>query len=361
MKEIPFLSVLLNGEEVGKLVLTSDGNCAFEYESAFLNNGFSLAPFYLPLEKKVFLAKPNPFQGNFGVFSDSLPDGWGNLLLDRYLKKQSIRSSQINQIQRLALIGKDGRGALEYQPSILMKEEFRYVDLEMLAMNARKILETEYDGEGLDILYQKGGTSGGARPKVFLKIDGEEWLIKFRSSYDSLKVGKIEYQHALMAKKCGIEMPKVKLFEGKYFGARRFDREQDRKIHTITAAGLLQADYRIPSLDYTTLFRACHLLTKNMNELIQLFRRMVFNILIKNKDDHAKNFSFQYINREWKLSPAYDLLPSDGFNGYHTTTINHNGNPTYADVWAIVEEFEIPKNQAKEIIQEMEETCRIRL
>lgn len=115
---------------------------------------------------------------------------------------------------------------------------------------------------------------------------------------DPENVGEIEYRYSQLARRCGIKMPETKLFEGKYFGVERFDRTSKGRIHTVSAAGLLNADYRIPSLDYRDLLQVCHILTKNMEEVYALFRQMVFNVIIKNRDDHAKNFSFQLINDE---------------------------------------------------------------
>lgn len=148
-------------------------------------------------------------------------------------------------------------------------------------------------------------------------------------------------------------MPETRLFEGKYFGVERFDRTSLGKVHTVSVAGLLNADYRAPSLDYGDLLQLCHILTKNMEEVYALFRQMVFNIVIKNRDDHAKNFSFQLINGEWKLSPAYDLLPSSGFNGFHTTTVNNNGEPTVNDMMTVAAKVGLNKQRATEIVEEI--------
>jgi serine/threonine-protein kinase HipA len=172
---------------------------------------------------------------------------------------------------------------------------------------------------------------------------------------DPDNIGKIEYNYSLLAKKCGINMPETNLFEEKYFGVERFDRSHSGKIHTVSAAGLLNANYREPSLDYEALLKLCHILTRNMEEVYALFRIMAFNVAIKNRDDHAKNFSFQLINNEWKLSPAYDLLPSAGFNGYHTTTVNGNGDPTIKDMLVVAEKTGLNKHRANEIIQEINE------
>lgn len=171
---------------------------------------------------------------------------------------------------------------------------------------------------------------------------------------DPTNVGEIEYKYSLLAKKCGINMSETKLFDGKYFGVERFDRIPNGKIHTVSAAGLLNADYLVPSLDYGDLLQLCHILTKNMEEVYALFRQLVFNVAIKNRDDHAKNFSFQLINGEWKLSPAYDLLPSSGFNGFHTTTVNNNGEPTVDDMMTVASKVGLNKRRTTEIMQEVE-------
>ncbi|MPN53280.1 hypothetical protein SDC9_200944 [bioreactor metagenome] len=153
-------------------------------------------------------------------------------------------------------------------------------------------------------------------------------------------------------------MPETRLFEGRYFATERFDRSPQGKVPTISAAGLLHADFRIPSLDYSVLLKLCLHLTRNMEEVKSLYRQMVFNVLISNRDDHAKNFSFQYVDNHWQLSPAYDLLPSAGFNGYHTTTINNQGNPGLQDVLQVGVDAGINKKQALQIVDELVEICR---
>jgi len=337
MDEVRVIEVLMNGAKVGRIALTPDSLCAFEYAPEWIEAGVSVSPFHLPIRSEVFVAKRAPFNGGFGVFDDSLPDGWGNLILDRYLKSKGIEPDRLSILQRLALVGSVGRGALEYRPDYSVSPASEIIDLECLSNETQKILTTEYEGGYLDTLYKHGGSPGGARPKVFVTIDDKEWLIKFKATGDPDHIGQMEYEHSLLAKKCGIAMPETRLFEGKYFGVERFDRTSDGKIHTVTAAGLLNADYRIPCLDYLQLLKLCHILTKNMEEVYALFRLMVFNVAIKNRDDHAKNFSFQLINQKWKLSPAYDLLPSGGFNGFHTTTVNNSGKPTINDMMTIAE------------------------
>lgn len=354
MNDVKVVEVFMNSAKVGRIALTPDFLCAFEYEPAWLTSGVSISPFFLPLKPQVFIAKRDPFKGGFGVFDDSLPDGWGHLLLDRYMKSKQIDPAKLTILQRLALIGSTGRGALEYRPDFSESTAEEIPDFDTLATETEKILNSDYVGESLDTLYNYGGSSGGARPKVFITIDGRDWLVKFKASMDPATVGVIEYEYSLLAKKCGISMPETRLFEGKYFGVERFDRTPMGKIHTMSAAGLLNADYRIPCLDYGDLLQLCHILTKNMEEVYALFRLMVFNVTIRNRDDHAKNFSFQLINNDWKLSPAYDLLPGSGFNGFHTTTVNNNGEPTTADMMAVAAKAGLTKQRTTEIIQEVE-------
>ena len=354
MNEIKVIEVFMNGSKVGRIALTPDSLCAFEYDPAYLLSGQSISPFNLPIRSEVFIAKRTPFNGGFGVFDDSLPDGWGSLILDRYLRSKDIDPIKLIILQRLALVGSTGRGALEYRPDYSESTIDETINFDQLAAETEKILTTDYGGgSSLDTLYKYGGSSGGARPKVFVKIDGKEWLVKFKAMIDPTNVGRIEYEYSLLAKKCGINMPQTKLFEGKYFGVERFDRTERGKIHTISAAGLLNANYREPSLDYESLLKLTHILTKNMEEVYAFFRLMVFNVAIKNRDDHAKNFSFQLINGEWKLSPAYDLLPSDGFNGFHTTTVNNNGEPTVDDLVIVAEKVGLNKQRSNQIIEEI--------
>ena len=193
--------------------------CAFEYSAEWLKSGFSISPFELPLRSSVFIAKPQPFDGGFGVFDDCLPDGWGLLILDRYLQRQGINPRTLTQLDRLALVGSTGRGALEFRPdkSVIAKQE--YADFEKLALEAERILDSDdYIGAGIEEFQHRGGSPGGARPKIFTRHEGKEWLVKFRAKQDPKRIGRDEYNYSLLAKMCGIEMPETQLFEDKYFG-----------------------------------------------------------------------------------------------------------------------------------------------
>lgn len=354
MNSVKQIEVVYNNCVVGRLALTKEGLCAFEYSVDWLRTGFSISPFELPLRSGVFIAKPRPFEGGFGVFDDCLPDGWGLLILDRYLQQKGIAPHSLSLLDRLALVGSTGRGALEFRPdkSVVTKREF--ADFEKLALEAEQILDSEdYSGDWIEEFQYRGGSPGGARPKIFTRYAGKEWMVKFRAKRDSKHIGQIEFDYSLLAKKCGIIMPETRLFENQYFGVERFDRIANEKLHVVSVAGLIGADYRMPSIDYMHIFQACAILTHSVAELWKVYRLMVFNCLIDNKDDHAKNFAFIYDEGDWRLAPAYDLLPSSGINGYRTTSINDSIEPVKEDLISVAVKAGLNKNDAEEIFEQM--------
>ena len=370
MNKIKSLQVFYNEKKVGTLALMKNNIVAFEYDSNWITNGFSISPFSLPLKKQVFIPRIDPFDGLYGVFSDSLPDGWGRLLVDRMLNSQNINPREINQIDRLAIVGETGMGALSYKPEYNLLEDKDYQeDYDNLALSCKKILNTEYSAD-LDKLFKLGGSSGGARPKILTKIDNEDWIIKFPSSLDDSNIGKLEYLYSVCAKKCKIDIPETKLFPSKissgYFGIKRFDRKKlstgaIRKLHMISVSGLLETSHRIPNLDYNDLMQLTLILTKSFEEVEKLFRLMCFNVFSHNRDDHSKNFSFIYNEdlNKWELSPAYDLTYSYSINGEHATTINGNGiNPGLNDILKVAEKIGLDKKKAEKIAIEIRETVR---
>ena len=370
MKKIKSLQVFFNEKKVGTLALMKNNIVAFEYDNEWLNNGFSISPFSLSLKKQVFIPKIDPFDGLYGVFSDSLPDGWGRLLVDRMLNSQNINPREIGTIDRLAIVGENGMGALSYKPEFNLLEDNDYQeDYDSLALSCKKILNTEYSAD-LDNLFRLGGSSGGARPKILTKIDNEDWIIKFPSSLDDNNIGELEYLYSVCAKKCKIDMTEIKLFPSKissgYFGIKRFDRKKlltgaIRKLHMISVSGLLETSHRIPNLDYNDLMQLTLNLTKSFEEVEKLFRLMCFNVFSHNRDDHSKNFSFIYNEdlNKWELSPAYDLTYSYSINGEHATTINGNGvNPGLNDILNVAEKIGLDKKKAKKIAIEIEEIVK---
>lgn len=356
-KQVKFLEVFYNNQIVGTLALRPDNLCAFEYHPDWIQNGFSISPLILPLKSGVFTSKWEPFDGLFGVFNDSLPDGWGRLLIDRLLREQGINPAELSPLDWLCIIGPKTMGALTYKPTHPIGKEEADKSLSYLEQETQKILNDEPSND-LSTLVAKGGSSGGARPKVLLTINGEEWLIKFRNTQDPLNIGEIEYKYSLLAKKAGLIMPETQLFEGKYFGVKRFDRISQKRIHMHTASGLLNANFRLPSLDYKTLIEATLFLTHDMLEAEKMFRLMVFNVLIGNKDDHAKNFSFIYDEGKWQVSPAYDIVPCEGFNGQHTTTVLGKGLPNTEDMLELAKQTGVDLNKAKQIIEQVKDILK---
>lgn len=367
MNKIKKLEVIFNEKKVGTLALLNKSKIdllAFQYDDEWIKNGFSISPFSLPLENKVFIPKIDPFNGMFGVFSDSLPDGWGKLLVDRTLKKNNINPFEITSLDRLAIVGNSGMGGLEYIPQYDFEIKSEIKDLDELALSCKKILNTEYS-ENLDELFLLGGSSGGARPKILTNINGEDWIIKFPSKFDNDNIGKQEYDYSLCAKKCGIFMPETKLFPSKncsgFFGVKRFDREKNskneiKKIHMVSVSGLLETSHRIPNLDYDILMKLTLKLTNDFEEVKKMYRLMCFNIFAHNRDDHSKNFSFLYneIKRKWELSPAYDLTYSNSIGGEHATTIAGNGkNPTIKDILKVAENIGLKKDESEKIALEI--------
>lgn len=362
MRTIKNLGVWMGTERVGTLAETLDKKIAFEYDSSWLTNGYSISPLSLPLEKKVFIAKPEPFDGLFGVFSDSLPDGWGRLLVDRLLLREKENPHQVTPLQRLAIVGNQGMGALEYRPIYEMQETQETTDLDRLSEECTKILSEEYS-EDLDMLFTMGGSSGGARPKIFTKYNNEDWLIKFPSTYDSKDIGYEEYHYALCAAKCGIAVEKVHLFPSQkckgYFGTRRFDRTNNpspQKIHMLTVSGMLETSHRIPNLDYHTLMKLTWIITKDYNQLEQMYRRMCFNVFSHNRDDHSKNFSFLYNTtlQKWMLTPAYDMTYSNSLGGEHATCVDGNGrNPGTKELIAVGVAAGISESKCRELANEI--------
>lgn len=365
------LEVLLDGAPIGTLAATSDGLAAFEYADDWIANGFALNPLSLPLEKRVFVAKRHPFEGLFGVFDDSLPDGWGRLLVDRFLREQGIDPFEVAFLGRLAIVGESGMGALGYRPTITQPPRASDRTLDELADECAAMLKTDFSDD-LDTLFALGGSSGGARPKILTVIDGEEWIVKFPSSMDTRDIGKHEFECAQAAAEAGIEMPEVRLLPSDrcsgYFAIKRFDRVpregggSSRKVHMASAGALLEASHRVPSLDYDLLMKLALRLTGAMAEVEALYRLMAFNVAIGNRDDHAKNFTFVRptdVQGVWHLSPGYDLTSNAGINGEHSTTVNGKGRGiTREDLLAVAKRAGISTSRARIILDEVGDAVR---
>lgn len=363
MKSIDRLQVMYHENKVGILSLTPDNKlCAFEYNPEWIANGFSISPLELPLKSGLFIANAMPFNGDFGIFEDSLPDGYGRYLLHKALLREGVNDASLSALDRLSIVGKNGMGALTYSPvnNILAAEDVSNLDL--LQSKALEVLKERQDNDA-ELLLFNSGNSGGARPKAIYSDDEGHWLVKFRHTYDPKDIGMQEYRYNECAKRCGINLPGFKLIDGKYFASRRFDiNSEGERIHVATAGGLLGISLETPVLDYGNLLALTGWLTQNQDEVEEMYRRMVFNYLVDNKDDHCKNFSFYVENQkdkwQWHLAPAYDLtLCTNGYNGEHATSVNGTGHPTVADFIAVGTKIKLPVDVCKRLVDEVYDNC----
>lgn len=365
MKRIDSLVVKYHGDMVGTLALGVNGKlCTFEYDKQWLATGFSISPLELPLRPGLFAAKPTPFHGNFGIFEDSLPDGYGRYLLHKALLKEGIDDFTLSALDRLSIVGNEGMGALTYEPMTSIQTNEEALDFDLLQSKALEVLGEQQDADAGLLLYNSGN-SGGCRPKaVFCDSDGH-WLVKFRHTYDPSDMGVQEYRYNEWARKCGIHVPDFKLMNDKYFACRRFDiTPNGERIHTATAGGLLSISLSNPVLDYLNLLALTGYLTQSREEVEEMYRRMVFNYLLDNKDDHCKNFSF-VVEKEtdgkwhWHLAPAYDLTRCvGGYNGEHATSVNGTGRPTLNDMIVVGRKNKMTESRCREIYEEVESVMR---
>ncbi len=345
----------------------------FEYAEAFLKDPLWLSPFKLPPEPGLHEHRDLAFGPLFGLFDDSLPDGWGLLLMDRYLRQQGIAPETVSPLDRLAYLGARTMGALIYHPPADTETGSREsLDLHEMAREASRVLA----GKGEDVLpqlLQAGGSPGGARPKVLVSVKGEHmrsgesripdgyqgWIVKFPAREDAPDTGRIEYAYAGMARAAGIHIPPTRLFTttqgDAFFGVQRFDRIGGERRHVHTFGNLIHANFRIPGCDYATLLRVTRILTKCQIDCVAAFRIMVFNILAHNRDDHVKNVAFILTPEgDWHLAPAYDLTFSAGPGGEHSMTVAGEGkHPTLAHILQVARESGITGRQARQIVDEV--------
>jgi serine/threonine-protein kinase HipA len=373
---IELLTVYLDARnqrrKVGRLAF-KDRQLLFEYDVSFINSGIEISPIKLPLRPGVSVADTTIFDGLFGVFNDSLPDGWGRLLLDRTVEKYGIHRGQLNPLDRLAYVGRHGMGALSYEPELgLQNTDDVPLALDRIAEESAAVLAGENE-EVFEELLRLNGSSSGARPKIVAQVSTDKkriihgqqelqsgfahWMIKFPSSQDARDMGAIEYAYSLMAKDAGVEMPETHLFRtkrNKYFGTKRFDRDGDARIHMHSLGGLIHADHRSPSLDYDTVLRVTLALTRNIQDAERAYALACFNVLAHNRDDHVKNFSFLLNERnEWIFAPAYDLVFSYGPGGEQSMLVMGEGrNPGTAQLQTLGKQHGI-KN-APEILAKVE-------
>jgi len=354
---------------VGQLV-ESTGRVYFEYAPAFLEKSLWLSPFKLPPVAGLLEHRERDFGPIFGLFDDSLPDGWGLLLMDRFFDQRGIPRSEVSVLDRLAYLGTRTMGALTYHPpSEPADRDERILDLHEMARASTEVIEGTSD-EILPQLLRAGGSPGGARPKVLVGVRGDallsgeddlppgyaHWIVKLQSRRDPPDTGALEMAYSSMARDAGITMPATRLFETsdgeRFFGVERFDRQRDRRFHVHTFGNLIHSNFRVPGCDYEQFLEVTQVLTKKHADVLEAFRRMVFNVAAHNRDDHVKNFAFRMTGEgSWELAPAYDLVFSPGPGGEHTMTVAGEGKaPARSHLLKLAESANVLPREADAIL-----------
>ncbi len=342
---------------VGYLVDVGEGKISFQYDEEWVKNGFPISPFSLPLASNIYTNSKDTFEGLYGVFSDSLPDGWGRLLMARYLQKEGVDYLKLSPLTKLSLVGANGLGGLSYEPTQSTFNEKVGYSLDKFASSVQALLkEQAVENETFDEMRALGGASGGARPKLHVKILDKEVIVKYPCQIDPVDIGEKEYKANKLARECGINTADFILCPSEvcsgYFASVRFDRVDGKKIHTVSLSSLLETTHRVPNLDYMHLFQVVKAISVCKDDLIEAYKRCCFNVLYGNRDDHGKNFSFVYDESlsGYRLSPHYDITETP-FKPEHEMTVLGNGKPTEKDLLAIGKEIKLPQSQCKKIIE----------
>ncbi|NTA61699.1 type II toxin-antitoxin system HipA family toxin [Agrobacterium tumefaciens] len=374
-----YLNLEGNERKLGTLAWSGKERRAyFEYAAEFLTSPLLISPFHMMAANGLIAAPRDPFDGLHGLFNDSLPDGWGRLLLDRRLQRAGIDYTRLTPVDRLSAVGRTGMGALSYIPELPDDQKQQAVtDLDWFADQV-ELVQTEMDIADIDRLQGAQGGSAGARPKIMIGFNQventcvldygqplgagfERWMVKAPSSDDPREIGAEERAYALMAVAAGLTMADTQLLETRkgrrLFATKRFDRTPAGRLHMHTASGLLNASHREASVNYEQLHKLTHMMTRDAAEVLKMFRNMVFNVYARNRDDHAKNHAFLMDgNGRWSLAPAYDLTFSSGPGGEHSAAIAGEGRtPGMSHLLAVSKAASIPDQYAKEVIEQIRE------
>jgi len=384
--------IILWGNLVGRVGWDEKRQLAFfEYDNTFKNAGLEISPIAMPLEKtqgnKIFSfpgLNPQTFLGLPGLLADALPDRYGNALINAWLARQGRDPQSVNPLDRLCFVGSRGMGALEFEPAKEpFKEKSETLNTEELMQIAKELLEDKKKlGSNLShdktmamkSIIRVGTSAGGARAKAIVAYnektgevrsgqlpvdaDFEHWIVKFDGVNnlvlgDPVGYGRIEFAYYKMAIACGIEMTKCKLLEENgraHFMTKRFDREQNNRMHMQSLCGMAHFDYNDPlGYSYEQAFQIMRQLRLSYENAEQLFLRMVFNVMARNQDDHTKNIAF-LMNQKgvWKLSPAFDVIyafnPNGGWTKQHQMSIQgkHN-NIVLSDILLLAKTMNIKK------------------
>ncbi len=378
------------GNKIGT-IFYDDGRVYFEYDDAFKNLGLNISPLKLPLDLKGVYTNNDEkyFSGLAGVFHDSLPDKFGTKVIERYFESKGIAPHELNVVQKLMFVGNRGMGAITYVPSEKLhkyEDVVEIIDIQNFYDNSKKIVT----GEAIEVIdtmlqfMESSASTGGARAKAVLGFNPdteqmtngikdtlpnglEHWLIKFDSEDEktntSFDFPKLEYLYMSMAKDAGIDIPQIRLFEHgelHHFLIKRFDRVNSKRVHIQTVAGLTHTDFNIPKhFSYDMLLKLTMHLTGEQRGVEEQFKRMVFNVIARNQDDHAKNFSFMMDKKgSWSVTPAYDITYANGkaYTKNHQLSIKGKVNDfTMEDLLLIAKENSIKESWARDSIQHITE------
>lgn len=391
------------GKRVGAIAWNANsGIGSFEYEPSFLNTNLDLSPIKMPIlvaKKRIFtfpeLFKNDTFKGMPGLIADVLPDKYGNAVINSWLNRQGRPTDSLNPVEKLCFIGKRGMGALEFEPTeSIVSNTSTKIEISNLIgvaeniLSGRRVFETNLAKKEekalLDIL-KIGTSAGGARAKAVIAYnektgevrsgqteapkDFSQWLIKFDGVTDSqlggaTGYGRMEMAYYNMAKSIGIEMMKSQLLEENdraHFMTLRYDRTELGKTHTQSFCAIQHYDFNeITSFSYEQLFETLRILRQPYPVAEQLFRRMVFNVVARNCDDHTKNFAFIMNQQgEWTLSPAYDICfsyrPDSVWVSQQSLSVNGKRQGILDDdLMMVAKQMNIKRPQL--IIQEIKET-----
>jgi len=371
----------------------------FEYAPDFLASGIEVAPLMMPLSAGRFAFPELPhetFKGMPGLLADSLPDKFGNLLIDQWLARQGRTPQSFDPVERLCYLGKRAMGAMEFQSTLLSESPAETLHLDTLvqlandALASRETLHANLDHapEAMATILRIGTSAGGARAKAVVSwnpetnkiLSGqiapppgfEAWLLKFdgvsgnrdKELSDPLGFGRIEYAYHLMARAAGITMSDCRLLEENgraHFMTRRFDRTPDGgKLHLQSLCGIAHFDFnQAGAYSYEQAFQIARRLGLPQTDLTELFRRAVFNILSRNQDDHTKNIAFLMDRRgAWRLAPAYDLIyaynPTGAWTSRHQMTLNGKRDAfETSDLLATATHADLRPPKAKAILREV--------
>ncbi len=399
MKNANTVRVKMWGTTVGYLHQDDNGMVGFQYDEEFLKSNIEISPIKMPLSTATYSfpsLREETFHGLPGMVADSLPDKFGNIVINRYLESQGRTADSLSVIEKLCYTGKRGMGALEYEPSQELTSMNETVDLDALTKLASEILSEkeqihiEKNDDLMAQLMECGSSVGGARAKTLIAWNHETndirsgqinagkgyeyWLLKFDniknnkdkdSRPDDGEYTKVEYAYYLMALDAGFEMSECRLYKengSAHFMTKRFDRKgvKGEKLHMQSLCALAHMDFNSPRVySYEEAFAVMKQLKLPYNDFIQLFRRMVFNEYAKNYDDHTKNISFLMDKKGvWSLSPAYDITFSYRKDSIwvsaHQMLINgKSDNITKEDMLKVAEKAGIKKSDAVKIIDQV--------